>query len=228
MILTHNIARRIFFCLLIYLISPIACHRPAHLAKTADSPQRIRHLLVIPFKDMVQQYGENTTRRSPLSGKVFTTGKVAEGSDIFLTDHLLSLLKRHDDLQLISPDLAQGVWARLITRMDQELPELSLVVETGRELGADAVLVGYVYRFKDRLGTRYSVDVPASVAFDLELVGIAERRVIWSGRFDETQQALTEDLFQFEKFIKRKGRWITARDMAAAGLEELLETLPIP
>jgi hypothetical protein len=48
-------------------------------------------------------------------------------------------------------------------------------------------------------------------------------RVIWSGHFDETQQALNENLFQLGKFIKRKARWVTAQEIAVSALENLFE-----
>ncbi len=173
-------------------------------------------------------YGEDVTVRSPLGGRVFTTGKVVAGADRFLTDHLITILKRHKDIGLIPSNQAQGVFARLLSTMEKEMPELEMIVEIGRTLGADAVLVGYVYRFKERRGSTYSVDTPASVAFDMDLVSVNNSRIIWYGRYNETQKALTEDLFQFRKFIKRKGRWVTAWEMAVNGLEDVFQTFPVP
>jgi hypothetical protein len=49
---------------------------------------------------------------------------------------------------------------------------------------------------------------------------------MWSGIFDETQRALSEDLFQLGTFLRRKARWITAEKMASSGLEDLLKKLP--
>jgi hypothetical protein len=54
---------------------------------------------------------------------------------------------------------------------------------------------------------------------------VADGRILWSGHFDETQKALSEDLYQLDKFIKRKASWITAREMAQTGLENILQTL---
>jgi len=217
-----------FVILSTLMLGAVSCHKGAHVSRTEALPSKFDTLLVIPFKDMMNIYGENVTVRSPLSGKTFTTGYVAEGAAAFLTEELIALLKRRNDVRLISPDLIQGVWAQLLLESQKEMPELKMIVETGLDLKADAVLVGYIFRFKDRKGTQYSVDLPASVAFDVELISVADRTIIWSRRFNETQQALTEDLFQFGKFLKRKGRWITARDMAVTGLEELFQTFPVP
>jgi hypothetical protein len=123
---------------------------------------------------------------------------------------------------------AQAARAELLSRDNIEQSERKLILATGRELNADAVLSGYVYRFVDRTGTQYSVETPASVGFDLELIRVRDGRLVWSRRFDETQQTLSDDIMQLNKFIKRKGRWITARDMAVSGLEDILHTLPVP
>ena len=95
-----------------------------------------------------------------------------------------------------------------------------------RPHNARAVLIGKVYRFRQRDGTDYSVNRPASVAFHLDLIRVADGRVVWTGNFDETQHALSEDLFRLGAFLERKGRWVTAEDLAVYGLRRTLETMP--
>ena len=206
----------------------MSCQTPVNLPKTTSPTYRPEKLLVLPFKDLARLYGENATVRCPICGKVFTTGKVIEDADHFLTEHLISIINRHKGIQLISLNKARKVYNQLLPQGEKEIPNREKVVEIGRTLGANAVLVGYVYRFKDREGTPYSVDTPASVAFDIDLVDVKDGQIIWYGRFNETQQALTEDLFQLKKFIKRKGGWITAWEMAVSGLEEVFQTFPKP
>ena len=101
-----------------------------------------------------------------------------------------------------------------------------MIVLVGQELGAEAVVVGKIHRFIDRDGTAYSVKSPASVAFDVFLIRVEDSRVIWSGRFDESQRSLTENLFDISAFMKRGGRWVTAEEMAIDGLNDQLETFP--
>jgi hypothetical protein len=59
------------------------------------------------------------------------------------------------------------------------------------------------------------------------MVSATDGRNLWYGTFDETQSALSEDLFKLKTFLKRKGTWVTAEEMAKAGLETLLEKLPL-
>lgn len=217
--------RSIFALLSVVML--IGCQPSFKNTQAAGARHKINNLLVMPFRDMYRLYGENVTIRCPLGGRVFTTGRVKDGADRFLTDRLNQILKRYHDIHLIPPGQAEGVYAQLLSKSEKELPELEMVVKIGRLLDADAVLVGYVYRFRTREGTSYAVDSPASVAFDMDLVGVKERRVIWYGRFNETQQPLTEDLFQIKRFFKRKGRWVSAWDLADFGLEEVLQTFPV-
>ena len=103
-----------------------------------------------------------------------------------------------------------------------------LVASTGGTKGVDAILLGYIFNFKERVGTSYSVESPASVSFSLFLVRVKDGQIVWRGIFEETQQALSENLLKIGVFIKRKARWVTAREMAVDGLENLLLSFPKP
>jgi len=52
--------------------------------------------------------------------------------------------------------------------------------------------------------------------------------VLWSAHFDETQQPLSDDLFRLGLFLKRKAKWITAKDMAISGLKDMLKDFSVP
>ncbi|MFC1814388.1 hypothetical protein ACFL0M_00290 [Thermodesulfobacteriota bacterium] len=211
----------------IFLLS--ACSKTSRIVPETDSkPFRLERLLVLPFQDMSIIYGEHVSVRCPLSGNVLTTGKVEIGAAEILTKHLIDLVKHHKSIELIPSSQAQGVFSSLLSGTEKELSERELYIRTGRSLGADAVLIGYVYRFRERYGTEYSAGLPASVAFDIDLLHVDNGHILWSGHFDETQRSLTENIFQIGKFIKRKGRWITAKEMAIFGLEKVLQTFPTP
>jgi hypothetical protein len=185
-------------------------------------------LLVLPFKDMYRVYGDSVSFRCPLCNRVYLIGPVAEGADRVMTERLISLVKTREEIELISPSQGEGVMSGLLSESEKELPELTLLVETGRALEADAVMIGRLYRFRERRGTGYSVESPASVSFDLLLIRVGDGRLLWNAHFDETQQSLFENLLKFGTFLKRKGRWITAEEMGTSGLEEVFQTFPEP
>lgn len=188
----------------------------------------IEKLVVLPFKDMSRTYGENADVRCPLCGNVFKTGNVLKEADIILTEHFFSLLKKYTDFKLVSVDKAYGAMSGLPQEIKPTLSERELFVKTGRALEADAVAAGYIYRFKQRIGTSYSVEEPASVAFGIHIISTKNGRILWSGRFDETQQSLNENLLKLGSFLERKASWITAEEMAFSGLEDLLKKIYRP
>lgn len=209
---------------LILLLS--ACKSDVIIPETPVVKSAIEKLLILPFKDLSTLYGKNVNVRCPLCGNVFSTGDVETFAVDVLTDRLTSIIKSRKDFELIPPGQAHGAMSVLLAADKKELSERDILVKIGHALYADAVLVGHVYRFKDRVGTRYSVDSPASVAFDIHLIDVSNGSVLWVGHFDETQRSLFENLFKIGTFLKRKGTWITAEEMAVSGLEDVLQTLP--
>lgn len=216
------------FYLALFIVTSLlfACKSSVPVRETAVLPLTNGKLLILPFNDMSAIYGENVSLRCPLCGNVFVTGEVINDADDFLTLSLISLMESRKGVELIPSGQAQGVWSEMLSRDEDRLSEREQIVETGRILGADLVMAGYVYRFRERIGTGYSVDSPASAAFDVHLVDVAGRRILWTGRFDETQRSLFENLFKIITFLKRKGAWVTVDKMAVSALEDMLQTFP--
>jgi hypothetical protein len=96
----------------------------------------------------------------------------------------------------------------------------------GSELGAEGIVTGHVYRFRERKGEPYAAEQPASVAFEIHLLRVEDGVLVWRGSFDRTQSALMENLLQAPSFYREKGRWVTAEELAEEGLELMLKTFP--
>jgi len=85
-----------------------------------------------------------------------------------------------------------------------------------------------IYKFIERRGGNLAVDKPASVSFHIHLIdkNNALRRVYV---FEETQQALSQNILNIRKFLRRRARWLTVSELAEegvyAGLEALKEDL---
>ena len=154
-----------------------------------------------------------------MCGKVFITGGVYADAIEKITNNLVSNLKSQRKYDILTSS---------IVGEEQTFSERKLIIKKGREYNADAVIVGYVYRYIERVGKWYSVKSPASVAFGIHLLSVKNSRILWSAHFDETQHSLSENLFNLKTFIKRKASWITADEMATSGLEEILKTFPNP
>jgi TolB-like protein len=93
------------------------------------------------------------------------------------------------------------------------------------ELGATAVLLGKVYRYREREGQAYGSQRPASVGYEITLFDAPDGKRLWTSRFDETQQPLTADLFNAQRYPGGGRRWLTAAELARWGADGAAQAL---
>jgi hypothetical protein len=217
---------RLFLAFMVLCVLGCAPGLPAS-APEPTQPLHINSVLVLPFKEARQPYGVDSSVRCPVCGAVFETGPIEVGADTYMTKQLVAFLKGKTLYTLILSGAAEGIRSEIISQ-DAGMSEQGLLVEMGKKLQADAVMNGMIYRFRQRIGTAFSVDTPASVAFGIHLIRVADGRLVWTGIFDETQHSLSENLFQLGTFVRRGGGWLTAQELATFGLHETMATLPLP
>jgi len=207
----------------------LACQQTTvNVSEVPAGTLKINTILVLSFKELSDLSNDRSDIRSPVSGRVFVSGEVAGYASDLLTDHLVAWLRTHTRYTIITsgaPQIAGSVLSATGGTVMLNREELNRL---GQQMGADAVLLNYVYRFKERVGKGFSAASPASVAFDMHLIRVMDGRLIWSANFDETQQSLGQNLYQLGSFISRGGRWITAEEMADTGLKKILEKFPKP
>lgn len=116
---------------------------------------------------------------------------------------------------------------RMIMKEESGLTPRQQVLKLGQRLGVDYVLAGNIWCFSARSGNALASDKPASVAFKLHLIHIPMQKRIWAEAYDKTQQALSENLFNAPDFIKQKGQWLTAEELAGIGVNELVARMPL-
>ena len=138
---------------------------------------------------------------------------------------LAQLDRQKPKAAFMSGEKVAGVFQR-VSASSLKMPLRQVLSEVGRELEAEGVVVGYVYRFRERKGVAYTVEQPASVTFDLHLLRVSDGALVWRGHFDKTQSSLMEDVFQLGAFFREKGRWVTAEELMDEGIEAVLETFP--
>lgn len=203
--------------------------QPAVQKKEAPAePLVINRVLILPFKNVSAVYGVGEMVRCKLCGDVFPTGPVQEDADVVLTELLVAMFEQEGGYEIIRPMQAQGARAEIIADGGDRLNPREFIVELGRRTDADAVLSGHVYRYIERVGGDYSVDSPASVLFDLDLVRTSDGRVVWRGNFNETQQNLFSNVLKLGQFLERNGTWLSAKDLAHYGMKDLLKRFPKP
>ncbi len=148
-------------------------------------------------------------------------GRLPPGAEETVTAQLYGVLTESPRFRFV-PDLTVAEALRKVSR-NLELQQRALAL--GREVNADAVLYGTVERFIERQGGPYGAKVPASVSFGLALVSVKSGKVLWQGRFDQTQQPLVTNLLNWWMFWRGGPRWFSAEELARFGVERLLDDL---
>jgi len=162
---------------------------------------------------------------SPISGAVFSAEPVPEGIAEGLSDLLFEKLTKDSRLHWVSPHEAAAAFSQFASS-NLTWTDRDIYLRIGKALSAEAVLGGHVYRWREREGTDYAANRPASVAFDLYLLSVGDGVIWWKARFDKSQISLSENLLDLKTFLKAKGRWMTADELAEIGLADFAESFP--
>ncbi len=209
----------LFLCLT-FLASIIGC-RTGHVGSDPAPPTKGNEtVLILPFKDLAAIYGENANIRCPLTGRLFMGGPVPSDMSEVLTTRLYELLEENTGYPLIASDELETIGD---ARSPSVLASRKDLAAAGRRAGADVVMIGHMYRFRERVGKKFAAETPASVAFDVHMVRVADGRLLWTGYLDETQRSLSENLFNIGMFLEREGQWVTAQEMATKALKYVMQ-----
>lgn len=103
---------------------------------------------------------------------------------------------------------------------------LHIIRTIASKMDSNQALIFSLTRYRERVGDKYSVEEPASLAFEFKLLNAADGRVACSGRFDETQQALTENILDLPLALKRGFKWLTVKEMASEAVRAKFNSCP--
>lgn len=189
----------------------------------APSPRlSTNRLLVLPFKDMTVLHGSEGLIRCPVCDSFFTAGPVSANATDFLTSGIVKNLGTRTKYQVEVQNRLFSGFATDGQGNKRMLTEIENLLLEGRALKVNYLMTGYVYRFRQRVGTGFAANSPASVAFSVHLVDIVNERVMWTATYEETQQHLSNNLFNLGTFVNRGGGWVTAEELAGAAMEKLM------
>jgi hypothetical protein len=205
-----------------FLLTIVGCHHRQDAGITVSEGRIVfDRIAVLPFQQIVPDDHLVGAVRCPLCGAIFSAMKeVGSPEKVIEARFLEQLEKSGSKLSVITGERVAGVYRR-ISMASLKTPLRQILCDVGMELGAEGILVGYVYRFREREGEAFAVKKPASVAFEIHLIRVEDGALIWRGAFDRTQHSLMEDLIQASSL-----KWMTAEELAAVGLAQVLKTFP--
>jgi hypothetical protein len=205
----------LFSVVSIYLFL-ISCTVPIqqNVNQVRGKPIGIKKIAFIPFSSE-QRYSVEES----------ASNTIASEKEQFLTNALYSqLVPKVKGVNIVPIENSTALFANV----EKENPQLAykdVALRVGKGVGADAVLIGNVIAYTEREGTQFAIVSPASVAFDVKLLGTASGETIWENYFTETQKPLFENVTEVGKFFKRKGTWVTADEIATEGVKEVADKL---
>ncbi len=232
---TANKIRSSISCFYVFLWGPVVAliffvsgctfyHSGFSCTRNPDIKIKINKVAVFGFRKMVS--GERGRSASALmSDSIHMHGVVPDSVVRNMSASLVDLLVQEKRYVLIMPQRVNRMY-RDILKKNQDVSGLLVLQKVGTVLEADAVLIGYIYRWQERKGSALAAAEPASVGFDLYLVRPDNGIVVWKARFDKTQQSLTENLLDAGMFFKSKGRWLSAKELAMVGLKKMVAHMP--
>jgi hypothetical protein len=190
-----------------------------------DGEAVFKRIAVVPFQVIVADDESVRVVRCPLCGSINRTDSLVKGSERKVEELFYKEVSQSKRFELIPSERVNGIYQRIAAdSLKTTLPEI--LMATGRELEADGIVVGYLYRYRERKGFPYSVEQPASVAFEIHLVRTADGVLVWKGSFDKTQTSLMENLLLATSFYRMHGQWVTAEVLTEEGIHQILETFP--
>lgn len=181
-------------------------------------------LAVLPF--FVERI-EDRSRGAvcPICKGLYGSGSILPGSPAYLTRVLQEKMEAMGTFKILPPEKVEEALSES-DRTQFDLTPLRSSIQLGKKLDVDFIYIGFLFRFEQRVGSSIGVDRPASVGFDVHLVRLRDGKTVWTGKFDETQRPLSENLLKMGSFVRRKASWLTAEELSSVGLDEMLKRFP--
>jgi hypothetical protein len=185
----------------------------------------LQKVAVLPFLPGTPDEPGQRMMKGLYGNYFFRTGDLPARAGSEITTIFQRQLNAVGRCELIPLDQAQAATEGLDPKAFRKDP-LSMAVQLGQQLGVEAVVIGAVYHYEQRQGSALGVQSPASAAFEAHLIWVADKKVLWSGRFDETQHSLMENLLTVGSFVKGGAQWVTVDKWSEIGIERMLRTFP--
>jgi hypothetical protein len=206
------------FLLLLCMLGMILSWNVQSRAETKPS------LAILPF---FVHRGEDSGRGAtcPICKGVIQKGEILPGSQNTLIRLLQGKMEAMGIFNILPREKVEEAFSQ-IGRREFGLKPMRSSIQLGGTLNVDFIMIGVLIRFEERIGSSIGAERPASVGFDVHLFRIRDEKMVWRGKFDETQKALSENLFKIGSFVRRKASWLTAEELSSVGMDEMLKHFP--
>ena len=202
--------------------------RPCGAAEMEPSPSSIRveTIGVMPFLKGRCDSDIGKTLDCHQGQLSFDPEGLLPRSTQILTEYLQEALQKRYGDRVVPLAKVRGVYEGLPGRQKGDTPR-TVAQELGKALQANVMVVGTVWRYRERVGGAGGVQSPTAVAFAIYLVDVARGKMVWTGKFVESPQSLADNILEVRPFVKRGARWLSADQLAQYGVKEVLKDFPL-
>lgn len=186
---------------------------------------RVERLGVLPF--FKGSYGSDITSSltCPVCELTFDPDNLTPDCDRVLTGFVQDFLEIRYGDKVIPLAEVEKAYRELPKDEFKDTPAI-LAQRLGKVLSANTMIVGTVWKYRDRRGGTRAVENPASVAFAVHLMDVETGKMVWSKIFAETQQSLFENILNARTFFDQGAKWLTADELAQFGVKEIFKAFP--
>ncbi|VAX19816.1 hypothetical protein MNBD_NITROSPINAE01-1831 [hydrothermal vent metagenome] len=180
----------------------------------------MQKIAVLNFCDTCAGTILNQPHVCPITGIHFISGSVIAGSGETIADQFRRQLTKKGFTVPNDGDVlhASEKYGKHVS--------VASAVQIGKTLEADAVLIGSVMRYEERVGGKFSADKPASIGFSVAIVSVKNGAILWKAKFEKTQKDLLSNLLDARTFFKGGLVWQKADQLSTIGVENIVEALP--
>jgi hypothetical protein len=216
----------VFTILLGFAVVLSACRTPHSDTQTLIGYDvvKLRRVAVMPFLAGNTAMSADDRVRPALDCTMMefcqAVNELGAGAENALTRQMQRAMELELDDRVVPLMRAAEIYDDLPQNRAVDTPR-QLAQRFGKAAGADHVILGSVWRYRDR-----TPDMGASVAFTVYLLQVDNGRRVWRAQYDKTQQALSDDLLNAGRFFEKGARWLSAEELARFGIEQVMQRFP--
>jgi len=208
----HTTSRILVAALAVFLLTSLsACQKrtPQEHAPT---------VIPLEFRVGVAWFTQPTTTSELVTGQLPNNqGKINPSLLPDLDNILARTLSQESNRQYVTLPAPQST-PSMLSHESGTPGALRTWIAIGRRADVDLLVVPQIINWQERDGGEAGVATGASIKVEFYLIDIPRERLFKRSVFEEQQVGLSDNLLTLGKFVKRKGRWVSAMELTQEGM----------
>jgi hypothetical protein len=194
------------------------------VAMAQESDGSIQKIAVMPFLIGKRPEDVQEMISCPIERLCADENELMENAGNILTQIVQRTVEsRFGDKTVPLADVKEA-YEKFVAVNSKSTPRL-LAQRLGEALGTDVIILGNIWRYRERDPKAFDPPSGASVAFNIVLLKVETGQRVWKGTFDKTQRTLSDNVLSKGSF-KRVVKWLSVNELARLGVQEVFKNFP--